>query len=163
LPTGTRRVSLDGQGLRYGTQFHVLMEQLTQLPVPSRAELQRLSGLSDAEFDPLWNDTQRVLGAPEYRRYFAAGAHLRASNELPLAAETGEILRIDRLVEFGDEVCVLDYKTGSLTGTDDVLLAAYRAQVGAYCVHMARAFPAQRVHGLIIFAGGGNVAVTASA
>ena len=163
LPTGIRRAPLDGQGLRYGTQFHALMEQLTRSPLPSRADLQRLFGLTDAEFEPLWNDAQRVLGAPEYQRYFAAGANLRASNELAFATGAGENLRIDRLVEFDDEVCVLDYKTGTLTGVDQALLAEYRAQVGAYCVHMTHAFPAKRVHGLIIFAGGGNVAVTAPA
>jgi ATP-dependent helicase/nuclease subunit A len=160
LPTGTRRTLLDGEGVRYGTQFHALMDQLTQMPTPSRAALQRQSGLTDAGFDPLWRDAQRVLAAPEYQRYFVAGAHRQASNELPLATETGELLRIDRLVEFDDEICVIDYKTGTLAATDDALLADYRAQVTIYCVQMANAFPAKRVHGLIIFTGGGCVSIT---
>jgi len=166
LPTGTRREAAvtqnAGDGMRYGTQFHALMERLTDGSAAARAVLQRALDVDDAMFEALWRDARSILDHPDYRRYFDSGAFIAATNEVSLATDGGAILRIDRLVEFADEVCVLDYKTGALDAADAALLAEYRAQVGAYCRQMTAAFPAKRVHGLIIFAGGGHVAVAAS-
>jgi hypothetical protein len=57
---------------------------------------------------------------------------------------------------------VLDYKTGALDAADAALLTDYRTQVAEYCRQMTSAFPGKRIHGLIIFAGGGCVAVMPS-
>jgi len=160
LPTGTRREQAVGAGLGYGTQFHLLMEYLTGESAPDRKSLQRLLGTSDMEFHALWQHAQRLLTDAQLRRYFDASRFVRAANEVPIISDTGDTLRIDRLVEFADEVCVLDYKTGALDGVAPELLAQYRAQVGAYCVHMALAFPGRRVSGVIIFTGGGIVSVS---
>jgi ATP-dependent helicase/nuclease subunit A len=162
LPTGTRRATAaESAGMYYGTQFHLLMEQLTKLPQPSRAEIQRALGLIDSEFEPLWRDARQVLDDAHYHRYFDARTYTRAANEVPFVTDDGNYLRVDRLVEFAGEVCILDYKTGALVGTEASLLDEYRAQVGLYCRHMARAFAGKRVQGLIIFANGGSIAVTA--
>ena len=161
LPTGTRRTRIDNEGLRYGTQFHALMDQLTRAARPTRTDMQRGLNVPDVEFEPLWRDAQGVLQHENYRRYFAADSYVRAANEVPLITEHGDSLRIDRLVEFADEVCVLDYKTGTLASVEAPLLAEYQAQVRTYCGHMASAFTGKRVDGLIIFAGGGSVTVAA--
>jgi len=116
--------------------------------------------VTDTEFDALWRDAERVLGDPQFRRYFDASLYLNAANEVPLITERGDTLRIDRLVVFDDAVCVLDYKTGALAGVAPELLDEYRAQVAAYCVHMTSAFAGKRVAGLIIFTGGGSIVVT---
>ena len=161
LPTGVRRARISAAGLTYGTHFHLLMDQLTRTPPTAKPQLQRVLGVPDAEFEVLWRETQNLLTDAAYRRYFDPAAYVRAANELPFVTDTGEHLRIDRLVEFADEVCVLDYKTGAQSGVDDALLADYRIQISGYCRHMARAFPGKRVHGVIIFAGGGCVTITA--
>jgi ATP-dependent helicase/nuclease subunit A len=160
LPTGTRREQAAGAGLGYGTQFHLLMEHLTGEPASDRASLQRMLGADDMEFHALWQDAQRLLTDEQLSRYFDVSRFVRAANEVPLVSDTGDTLRIDRLVEFADEVCVLDYKTGALDGVAPELLAQYRAQVGVYCVHMALAFPGRQVSGVIIFTGGGIVSVS---
>lgn len=171
LPTGTRqaRALHVGEpdsaraGLQYGTRFHRLMERLTdaaQTPRADKAALQRALDVTDTEFDALWRDAERVLGDPQFRRYFDASLYLNAANEVPLITERGDTLRIDRLVVFDDAVCVLDYKTGALAGVAPELLDEYRAQVAAYCVHMTSAFAGKRVAGLIIFTGGGSIVVT---
>jgi ATP-dependent helicase/nuclease subunit A len=164
LPTGIRRTaaSVQGTGVHYGAQFHWLMEHLTTSPQPARREIQRALGLAEAAFEPLWRDARRVLDDANYRRYFDAGSYMGATNEVPFVTEGGEQMRIDRLVEFADEVCVLDYKTGTLAAVAPPLLAEYQTQVGVYCRHMANAFHGKRVHGLIIFAGGGSVTVAAN-
>lgn len=161
MPTGRRVAAPGGAGLHYGTQFHLVMDRLTCARAADTAALRRELAVPDDEFDALWRDAQRVLETPAYQRYFDATAYASALNEVSLVTDTGDTPRIDRLVAFDDEVCVLDYKTGALAAVDAGLLAAYRAQVGAYCAQVGRAFPAKRVHGLIIFAAGGSVSVTA--
>ena len=161
MPTGRRVAAISGEGLRYGTQFHRIMERLTAAaaPVPSAQALQRELALPQAAFDALWRDAQRLLGAPEYRRYFDSTVYVRAANEVSFVTDAGDTPRIDRLVEFADAVWVLDYKTGALQDVMPALLAEYRAQVGVYCRHVARAFPGKAVQGLILFAAGGSDSV----
>ncbi len=163
MPTGRRVAALAGGGLRYGTQFHLVMDRLTSGQAADGEALRRELMLSRETFDAMWGGAQQVVATPDYQRYFDPAQYTLAANEVPLVTDSGENFRIDRLVEFANEVCVLDYKTGALADVDARLLTEYRAQVAAYCVHMARAFPVKRVHGLIIFAGGGNVAASASA
>ncbi len=167
MPTGTRAAAPNGAlgALDYGTRFHRLMDRLTYVPrgnAPDADALRRELALPREAFDALWRDAQRVLNAPEYRRYFDADHYQNAVNEMSLVTAAGELLRIDRLVEFADTVCVLDYKTGHHDGTDALLLAQYQAQVATYCACVAKAFPGKEVEGLIIFAGGGRVSVPAS-
>ncbi len=162
MPTGRRVAAPGGAGLRYGTQFHLVMERLTCARAADAAALRRELAVPDEVFDVLWRDAQRVLETPAYQRYFDATAYASAMNEVSMVVHSGDTLRIDRLVAFEDEVCVLDYKTGALATVEAGLLAEYRAQVGAYCTQVGRAFPAKRVHGLIIFAAGGSVSVAAS-
>ena len=161
MPTGRRVAALHGAGLRYGTQFHLIMDRLTSDRVADAEALRRELALSREVFEAMWRDAKQVITAPDFQRYFDAAHFTSAANEVPLVTDSGDSLRIDRLVAFDNEVCVLDYKTGALADVAAHLLSEYRAQVSAYCVHMARAFPAKRIHGLIIFAGGGNVAVSA--
>ena len=165
MPTGKRIVALAGGELRaaldYGTRFHLIMDKLTAGAMPDAQMLRRELALPREAFDALWRDARQVRDTPEYRRYFDRAEYSRASNEVPLVTGAGDLLRIDRLVEFPDAVWVLDYKTGKRDGVDDSLLAAYQAQVGAYCTQVAKVFPTQRVQGLIIFAGGGSVSVPA--
>ncbi len=49
---------------------------------------------------------------------------LRAHNELAYVAESGDLRRIDRLVEFDDAVWVLDYKTGDAVDPENLAAAA---------------------------------------
>lgn len=161
LATGTRVATAASAGMQRGTQFHYLMERLTQTPRADKTALQRALQLDDNEFNALWRDAEQVLSNEQWRRYFDPRHYRRAANEVPLVTASGEWLRMDRLVEFDDEICVLDYKTGTLARAEPAMLAAYREQVGAYCEHMRRAYPGKRVSGLIIFSGGGSVSAAA--
>ena len=127
-----------------GIDFLVLVLGLTELGphVERELALVKVAGTGDARVEAL-----RLADVFRAKVVDTTGA--------------GDLLRIDRLVEFPDAVWVLDYKTGKRDGVDDSLLAAYQAQVGAYCTQVAKVFPTQRVQGLIIFAGGGSVSVPA--
>jgi ATP-dependent helicase/nuclease subunit A len=163
LPTGSRSPLLARRAARYGTQFHALMERLTGGAPAGRDAVLRELGLSEREFAPLWEQAQRVLAAPGLARFFDPGQFKRAANEVSYMIETGEVRRIDRLVEFNDEMWVLDYKTGDARSVDPLLLEQYRAQVAEYCAAMRRLHARGPVSGAIVFADGEMLVVQAGA
>ena len=152
LPTGERLPGVAGRAARYGTQFHALMERLTAGAPAGRAAVQRELGLTEHEFAPMWEQAQRVLGSPGLRRFFDPSQFKRAANEVSYMIETGEVRRIDRLVEFDDEMWVLDYKTGDASTADPALIEQYRGQLAEYYAAVRRLYARQRVSGAIVFA-----------
>jgi ATP-dependent helicase/nuclease subunit A len=158
IPTGTRRVLDAGPGLSYGTAFHHLMEHAAGASKQGGELLRRQLRLSRKDFDPLWSQVQRLLSNPALARFFDPGLHQRALSELAIVGATGELRRLDRVVEFADTVWVLDYKTGSLevvVGTD--LEAEYRAQVADYCAALRQVYTEKAVRGALLFADGSLV------
>jgi ATP-dependent helicase/nuclease subunit A len=154
LPTGARGALLARRAARYGTQFHSLMERLTGGAPAGREAVLREMGLPEREFAPLWEQAQRVLAAPGLARFFDPAQFKRAANEVSYMIETGEVRRIDRLVEFDDEMWVLDYKTGDARSVDPLLLERYRAQITEYCAAMRRLYSRKQVSGAIVFTDG---------
>jgi ATP-dependent helicase/nuclease subunit A len=158
LPTGERRQTPAGAGLAYGVSFHSLMERLTGSTPAERAAVRHALGLTERAFAPMWEQAQRVLAAPALARFFDPSRHVRALNEVPYVTESGELRRIDRLVEFRDEVWVLDYKSGSLPA-DAALAQAYREQLAEYRSAMQPVFPDRPINAMLVFAEGASVAV----
>jgi ATP-dependent helicase/nuclease subunit A len=154
LPTGERLPAVTGRGARYGTQFHALMDRLTAGVPAGRAAVQRDLGLAEHDFAPMWAQAQRILAAPELTRFFDPSQYKRAANEVSYMIETGEVRRIDRLVEFDEEMWVLDYKTGDPNTIDPTLMEQYRGQLAEYCAAMRRLYARRRVSGAIVFADG---------
>jgi ATP-dependent helicase/nuclease subunit A len=154
LPTGQRLAAVTGRGARYGTQFHALMDRLSAGAPAERAAVQRELGLAEREFAPMWEQAQRVLASPALTRFFDPSQYQRAANEVSYMIETGEVRRIDRLVEFEDETWVLDYKTGDASTAEPALMEQYRAQLAEYCAAVRRLYARQRVSGAIVFADG---------
>ena len=170
LPTGQRRPALTSRGQRYGTQFHRLIDRLTSGPATqaltaeARARIQKSLGLGEGEFAPMWDSAQRLMSDPALSRFFDSRQYSRAANEVPYVDAEGEVRRIDRLVEFEDEVWVLDYKTGA-PPADIALTAQYDAQMQAYCAAVSGIIPGKSVKALLIFSSGAHrtVALTAPA
>jgi len=100
----------------------------------------------------MWTEAQRILAAPELQRFFDPSQYKRAANEVSYMIETGEVRRIDRLVEFDEEMWVLDYKTGDPKTIDPALMEQYRVQLAEYCAAMRRLYARQHVSGAIVFA-----------
>lgn len=97
---------------------------------------------------------QKILHADALQRFFDPSQYIAAFNELEMTAtfdDTIQSQRIDRLVEFENEVWVLDYKTGS---TGDATLELYRAQIENYCVAAKALYPAKAIRGAVIDAEG---------
>jgi ATP-dependent helicase/nuclease subunit A len=83
------------------------------------------------------------------QRFFDPQHYLSANNEMPYVNASGELKRIDRLVEFDDEVWVLDYKLGD---SEDV--AQHRAQMQEYQAAMQAVYAGKTVRCALLFADG---------
>ncbi len=154
LPTGQRAARNTAQQQR-GIWLHALLQYLTP-PSPAlsrtwgeREELQQRLGIPSDEMEPLWQQAQALLSSPELARFFDAKHYRNACNEMPYVNAIGELKRIDRLVEFDDEVWVLDYKLGD---SEDV--ARYRAQMQEYRAAMQSVYAGKTVRCALLLADG---------
>ena len=115
IPTGSREMSTPE--IRYGTKLHAVLQH----------------GLTGREEEALAKDAQRILESPLLQRFFDPERYIRARNEVSYVSSSGEIRRIDRLVEFADEIWILDYKTGEMR-------SSYRDQLEEYRIAMRSVF-----------------------
>ncbi len=161
LPTGQRATRNTAQQQR-GIWLHALLQYLTppsptlsRTPPPwgeglgEREELQQRLGIPSDEMEPLWQQAQHLLALPALQRYFDPQHYRNACNEMPYVNAIGELKRIDRLVEFDDEVWVLDYKLGD---SEDV--ARYRAQMQEYRNAMQSVYAGKTVRCALLLADG---------
>ncbi|MDH4286430.1 MAG: PD-(D/E)XK nuclease family protein, partial [Gallionella sp.] len=114
-----------------------------------REVLQHSLSIPSVEMETLWLQAQHLLTSPQLARFFDAQQYLSASNEMPYVNAQGELKRIDRLVEFDDEVWVLDYKLG-----DSEDAARYRAQMQEYRAAMQSVYAGKAVRCALVFADG---------
>ena len=154
---GQRTQITETPAMRHGTLLHRLLEQLAP---PARAKdkvrLQQEWGIAPDSFDMLWREAQAILTAPRLVRFFDPAHYRRAWNELPFLTTNGDCLRIDRLVEFENEIWVLDYKATE-TATEATLTQAahaHRAQLNNYLTAMQTLFPGKQMKGGLIFKAG---------
>jgi len=172
LPTDKRAARNTAQQQR-GIWLHALLQHLTAsspspvphpMPHPSgggslngvgvrehssqqRAELQHRLAIPANEMDTLYPQAQHILTAPHLTRFFDAQQYLNAHNEMSYINANGELKRIDRLVEFDDEVWVLDYKLGD---SEDV--ARYQVQMREYRTAMQSVYETKSVRCALVFA-----------
>jgi ATP-dependent helicase/nuclease subunit A len=147
LPTGKRADRNTVQQQR-GIWLHSLLQNLTEAVI-DQAESQQRFAIPSAEMESLWQQAQHILTAPHLIRFFDAQQYINAYNEMPYINARGELKRIDRLVEFEDEVWVLDYKLGS---SEDA--ARYQAQMWEYQTAMQSVYTDKKVLCALVFADG---------
>ena len=114
-----------------------------------REALRQILAIPSAEIDSLWQQAQRLLTSPQLARFFDARQYRSACNEMPYVNAAGELKRIDRLVEFDDEVWVLDYKLGD---SEDV--ARHQAQMQEYRTAMQTVYAGKTVRCALVYADG---------
>jgi ATP-dependent helicase/nuclease subunit A len=151
LPTGTRSPAFATAATRRGERMHLLLQHLLPPdPITDRPWLQELLCVEEAEFESLWSDAHAILAAPHLQRFFDPTQYLSARNEVAFVGAGGELRRIDRLVEFADEIWVLDYKTGDAPDA----LGRHRVQLDVYRQAMATLAAGKTVRAALILAGG---------
>lgn len=149
MPTGQRAASLTLEQRR-GTWLHALLQQLAMPGTPAeQAAVQAQCGIPADEMDALWQQARQLIAQPQLQRFFDAAQHRSAHNEMPYVNALGELKRIDRLVEFDDEVWVLDYKTGASHDP-----SPYRAQMAEYRGAMQSVYADKTVRCALIFSDG---------
>ena len=104
--------------LLLGTTVHHILESLTnkrlsskeELKMPSDSQVRSWLGLSQELAEKSIAIVQNILFADQLREYFY-GSHIKAAwNELVLMDDQDVMSKIDRLVEFDDQLVILDYK-----------------------------------------------------
>jgi len=134
----------------FGVQVHRYLELATE---GARADAIRADlGLDAAGFASVRAGAEIILNNPVTRRFFDSG---RGRNEVAYVGADGLVRRIDRLVEYDDEVWVLDYKTGGLDELDLARRAEpYLGQLADYRQAMAALHPCKRIRTALLFGDG---------
>jgi len=149
IPTGKRTPRLSTEQRR-GIWLHALLQHLVHpQSVSEKSELQIRCGIPADEMEPLLQQALHLIALPHLQRFFYPQYYRQACNELSYVNAGGELKRIDRLVEFEDEIWVLDYKTGIKPET-----APYRAQIQEYRVAMQAVYPGGKVRCALLFGEG---------
>ena len=144
---------------RLGLALHGLMDSLTTYPpltetairtrlahvLPRRAsQFEDVdtetgeSAFTDTEYSDWLATVHRVLKESALARFFDPAHYRKAWNELPLQTPEGHRI-VDRLVDDGSTLWILDYKSDAET-SPDVLRKRHGSQVRAYAGHVASAY-----------------------
>lgn len=145
----------DANAVIRGNALHWLLQDLSaSIPKPASTRRGRLEAavggaIRDADFTTWLNEAQAVINAPALGAFFDRSKFRAAWNEVSISH--GEHYGIiDRLVDDGETLWVLDYKTAR-DGGDVELLDRYRDQLLAYRDGVARLWPGRAVQmGLVL-------------
>jgi len=155
IAVGKRRAA-DTLAQQRGTWLHGLLQHVApqtalnqQMVAIDKIQLLQHLAIPLEEGEALWQQAQFILSQSELQRYFEPKQYQTAVNELAYVNAAGELKRIDRLVEFADEVWVLDYKLGDAENA-----ARYRSQMVEYRVAMQAIYATKKVRCALLFADG---------
>ncbi|WP_246730189.1 double-strand break repair helicase AddA [Nitratireductor mangrovi] len=144
-----------------GTAMHRLLQSLPQLPVTAREEaaaayLERVgSGWPAGECEAALRAVMSILAEPRFADVFAPGS--RAEVALMGTLEVGGVPRaisgkIDRIAVAGDEVLIVDYKTGRPPPSDvSQVPFGHVAQMALYRELLRPLYPGRRVTAALLF------------
>ena len=154
-PIGIRQplIIADTKERERGIAIHALLESFAADGVGNRRgdESAVASGGESGGAGEYAEVARRILNAPQLQKFFRRDLFVSAHNELEIALTVdGAVVmqRIDRLVEFVDEVWVLDYKTGVVDHAQ--AREQHRVQIDAYCDAIAPLYPGRAVRGAVI-------------
>ncbi len=154
LPPATRAKSEDNEATLEGKRLHALMERLTNaglwpLKVPAASVVARWLGCDEDEAALACAQATCILSAPALARFFDPAIYEFARNEMELVHD-GELMRIDRLVVFGDALWILDYKRNLFEWQH----TAYQQQLSRYRDACAALFPGKAISTALITVDG---------
>ncbi len=143
IPVGERREQAS-EAARFGIELHAALERQTRSLPDTRQQSLPLDADTRSAAEAR---ASAMLRSRAVQRFFDSSRVLAAYNELPIVLGDGSLRRVDRLVEFADEVWVLDYKSASRAEllADLAQLAAYRAQLAQYAAAVRTVFGGKRV------------------
>ena len=147
VPAIGERRAPESVEIRAGKLRHLVLQKMTEDRLGDEAEsLARMFELPPAAARDAIAQAGAVIDAPALRRFFASDEFISARNESEVVGADGATRRADRIVEFDNEVWVLDYK--SRVGAAE--LPAYREQVRDYMALVAPLFAGKAVRGALV-------------
>ena len=137
-----------------GIALHALLERLTNsrawpVVIPEPAVIARWVSCDQALAAIVREQARIILAQPSLERYFNPACHVAAFNELDVATGDG-MMRFDRLVQFENEVWILDYKRNLLDSERD----AYRQQLASYQAAAGAVFAGRQINAALIMVDG---------
>ncbi|MBI2314280.1 MAG: UvrD-helicase domain-containing protein [Betaproteobacteria bacterium] len=156
-PAGSREAAFASPETRRGERLHLLLQYLAPPDaVADEAWLGERLGADEQEFAALAAEARAILAAPALRRFFDSRQYVAARNEVPYMSAGGELRRVDRVVEFENEVWVLDYKTGEADrgASAAALLGRHGRQLDDYAAAMGVFYRGKTIRAGIILGDG---------
>ncbi len=153
------------QRISEGNWFHGVLQRITpqqyrpapkQLPTPNA--LADLFGISVADAQRALQRALQVSQSQNLAAFFDPAHYLFAWNELDVMSADGKNLRIDRLVEFTNELVILDYKL-SIPDQSEPLFCQYQKQLSNYLQALKPLYPHKPMRALLIDAQGHSTPV----
>ncbi len=148
-----------------GELFHACLEH--HAPPGAAKDLSALAvrlGIAVDRYAAIERHARALVNRPELTRFFDPGQFLRARNELELLDADGRSQRLDRVVEFRNEVWILDYKTGedALLETDDTLRKSHGDQLSRYTALLGQIYTDKVIRSALLLADGRFIPVPAA-
>ncbi|MCU0607425.1 MAG: UvrD-helicase domain-containing protein [Candidatus Edwardsbacteria bacterium] len=139
--------------IRRGQFFHRVLEGIAELPEdpgPLVAELVEANHGMVPDADPavLVREVKAYLARPQVACWFEGRNGRTVRREVEFIDRDGHTVRMDRLVRDGDELTVIDFKTGSETPAAGTF---HRRQVRQYIEVLTEAHATTAVSGRIIY------------
>jgi ATP-dependent helicase/nuclease subunit A len=151
LPTGQRAAFSESDAIRMGKAWHALLEHGREPDDALPGRVGADYALSAEQTREVLEAAQRVMASPRLARFF--GPAVAAWNEFELIDDSGDTLRIDRLVDLEEALWVLDYKWRCL----DTERAAYARQLARYAQAVRSLWPQRSIRTALVLADGSLV------
>lgn len=148
------------QAIAQGELLHKLLERLTRYglsEIPPTSQLIDWLQASPETCASVAEMARRIFNSSACQPFFIPGQYIQAWNEVALFSKEGELLQIDRLVEFESELVILDFKSGigvnGVNATSDIP-QTYQAQLTRYLHALAQIRSDKAIRGALITAMG---------
>ena len=150
-------VVFDQGAVAQGELLHAVLERLTRRGLPEQAPDAAIiarwfsaTGVTQADATRAADAVRRMLAADTLAHVFDPARFDAAHNEIELFGPDGTLLRIDRLIERGNDILVVDYKLRLLP----VERAAYADQLRGYVAAVTPMYPGRTVRAGVATAQG---------
>ena len=132
-----------------GNLMHALLERLAGIPAEERAEA-GAAGLSSAADRAALETVLAILDTPDFSWVFGQGSMAEVPIAGPVAALAGRTVSglIDRLIVRGDQIDVVDFKSGAPHAE---LPEAYLRQLAVYAAVLGEIYPAAHVSAHVLW------------
>ena len=108
---GTRSEEFNNTSMEFGTLVHKILEIVTgDYESIDKEAMKNIFEAVPNDFDRAWDTSLTIINSMRLKRFFNRHEYVKAQNEVAYVNRSGDIRRIDRLVEFDKEIWIVDYK-----------------------------------------------------